>query len=159
MRRVAAGAVAVTMLAVPGAVIAGDIEAGDFGGKVDGDPDQYITFDVVKRNGKRFVTHIAEINAPFTCEDPIGNGPQSGTLDGRFRIKNGEFSGRKSYDFTGMRRGGSSGIAYSIKGEFVTKRKVVGNYRMRLRGGPPNPCVTGKLPYVARKPAPPPPKP
>ncbi len=160
MKRVAAGAVAAAMLAAPATVVAGeDIPIGNFGGKVDGDPGQYITFDVIKRNGKRFVTNIGEINAPFACEDPMGNGPQSGTLEGRFRVKNGSFEGRKRYQFRSPHRRGNNGIAYSIEGEFVTKRKVRGEYRMRLFGPSPNPCVTGKLPYVAHKPAPPPPKP
>jgi hypothetical protein len=155
--RLAVAAVVAVVLAAPATAVAGVFGDGEYGGKVDRDPNQFISFDVVRDDGKRYVTHIELVAAEFTCADSSADGPQSGSLEGRFKIKKGEFAGAKSYNFRSARRG-TEGLSYSIAGEFVTKRKVRGKYRLRLRGGPEDPCVTGKLPYVARKPAPKPPE-
>jgi hypothetical protein len=156
VRRLAVGAVAAVVLAVPATAVAGVFGDGEYGGKVDRDPSQFISFDVVRDDGKRYVTHIELVAAELTCADSAGDGPQSGSLEGRFKIKHGEFEGSRRYDFSRSRRG-SGGLSYSIEGEFVRERKVRGEYRLRLRGGVFDPCVTGKLPFVARKPAPEPP--
>jgi hypothetical protein len=154
-KRIYAGALA-ACLAVPAVAFGGGVVSDpDYGGKVEGDPNTYFGFDVVKRNGVKRIKRMFVVNIPFGCPDAEQDGRQTGDLEGAIKVRaDGRFAKTRSYNFGDM-RGNATGIKYTVRGRLRGDR-ARGTFNIRLRGSG---CYSGTLRFRAKKPAPEAPKP
>ena len=146
MKKLFAAGALIAALSAPSA-LAGELP--EYGGKIEKDASRYFGFDVKRgKVQKAFARNLAFKD----CDDPEDDGPQSGSFDAKFPVANdGSFGGTAKDIFT--RRGGATGIRYTIKGT-IDGNQANGTLKAKLLG---TGCRSGEVEWKAKKPAPEPP--
>jgi hypothetical protein len=148
-------AICISAVAIPAVALGGPPPDPEYGGKIEGNKNHYLGFDVKGSGGDRKIKNGFITNIRFKCNNPDNNDTQGGTLEKPIPVKaDGSFDKTVNYDFGPPMppRGGAEGIRYRMKGE-LKGDKASGFIDIELlkSGG----CHTGKQDFEVKKPAPP----
>jgi hypothetical protein len=148
-------AICISAVAIPAVALGGPPPDPEYGGKIEGNKNHYLGFDVKGSGGDRKIKNGFITNIRFKCNNPDNNDTQGGTLDKPIPVQaDGSFDKTVHYDFGAPMppRGGAEGIRYRMKGE-LKGDKASGFIDIELlkSGG----CHTGKQDFEVKKPAPP----
>jgi len=126
------------------------IKLRDWNGRVKGDPDSFVSFNVAKSDsGVKRVRDVVAGGLAITCDGGIEDEADGVFLEGKFRVRHREFGGRTDATIGGL------DPPATFKGRLKRGKRAVGTIRLRGELDPiEHPgvnCRTGRLEWRAKK--------
>ncbi len=143
------GALAIPAVATGGAVVFPTDN--DYQGRIEGDPNTYFGFDVVRQSGKRKVKHVLA-QPPYNCYSGGNHGYALAEIPGSFRIRHGRFHGTREFAYDNLYQPSPPLATFKLSGRLLRHGKARGTVGFRAYPvGPGDTCYSGTLAWNAKR--------